>query len=123
MLPWFFKVDNEVISYPVPVALYSNDESFELQVVLAGQCLGQLSGATVAPYLRSGVLLPVLTPYMADIASYFVYYGSRYSQPMRVRSFVDFAIKRLVGNTDYVLSIEELLGGEQRARQIIQARH
>lgn len=118
VFPWFFKVDADLITYPIPVALYSNDENLELQAVLAGQCLGQLSGATAAPYLRSGALLPLMVKYMPDIASYFVYYGNRRSQPERARAFIELAIHRLVGNTEYVLSQQELLAGEQRAAQL-----
>ncbi|WP_298609070.1 LysR family transcriptional regulator [uncultured Thiothrix sp.] len=119
LMPWFFKVDQTVINYPLPIAFYSNDENLELQAILAGQCMGQLSGATAAPYLRSGQLLPLLVQYMPDIASYFVYYGSRRSQPARVRAFVELAIQRLVGNTEYVLSTEELITGEQYAKTLV----
>lgn len=118
VFPWFFKVDAGIISYPIQAAFYSNDENLELQAILAGQCLGQLSGATAAPYLRSGALLPLMVKQMPDIASYFVYYGSRRSQPERVRAFIELTLGRLLNNTDYVLSMQELLEGEQRAQQL-----
>jgi hypothetical protein len=41
--------------------------------------------------------------------------GSRTSQPVRARAFIDLALKRLVDNAEYVLSAEELAAAELRA--------
>lgn len=48
--------------------------------------------------------------HMPDYASYFVYFGSRSSQPVRARAFIDLAVQRLVDSPEYVLSPEELRG-------------
>jgi predicted Zn-dependent peptidase len=53
---------------------------------------------------------------MPDHASYFVYFGSRSSQPARARAFIDLAVKRLVDNKDYVMSQKELRAAERVAR-------
>ena len=45
---------------------------------------------------------------VSDRASYFVYFGSRVSQPARARAFIDLAVRRWVGNDEYVLSETEL---------------
>ena len=45
------------------------------------------------------------------------YWGSRLAQPARVRAFIDLAIERLAGNTDYVLSAEELARLEVQGRR------
>jgi len=97
--------------------LCSNDEVFELQAVLAGKVLAQLAGVTAAPFIRAGQLVPVLVDYMPDYASYFVYFGSRTSQPARARAFIDLAVQRLTGNVEYVLGKEDLMGkrGPRRA--------
>jgi hypothetical protein len=59
----------------------------------------------------------LLTEHVADHASYFVYHGSRASQPARVRSFVDLAVKRLAPTTDLVLSAKELAAAERKGRK------
>ncbi len=73
----------------------------------------QLAGVTAAPYIRAGQLVPLLVEHMPDRYSYFVYYGSRNAQPARVRAFIDLVVARLVNNSEYVLSRQEL---EQAAR-------
>lgn len=93
----------------------TNDEVLELQAALAGRCIGQLAGVTAAPYIRSGQLLPVLVGYMADLGNCHIHFGSRTSQPVRARAFIDLALARPVDNDAYVLGEEELAAGEQRA--------
>ncbi|MEY4754038.1 MAG: hypothetical protein RJA44_1713 [Pseudomonadota bacterium] len=108
LAPWHLHIDGQVVAHPVAPALISNDEGLELQAVLAGQVLGQLAGPTAAPYIRAGRLIPVLLAHMPDFASFFVYYGSRSSQPARARAFVDLAIERLGNSPQFVLTAEEL---------------
>jgi len=108
LVPWRFQVDGEEVEQPVVPALYTNDEVLELHAVLAGRVIGQLAGVTAAPYIRSGRLIPLLVEHVPERYSYFVYYGSRITQPARVRAFVDFAIERLTNNATYVLSRSEL---------------
>jgi DNA-binding transcriptional LysR family regulator len=117
VVPWRVKVADEVIEQPVAPALYTNDEVVELQAVLAGRVLAQLAGVTAAPYIRSGQLVPLLAEHMPDVHSYFVYFGSRSSQPARVRAFIDLAVKRLTNNPEYVLSPKELKSGLRRTRR------
>jgi len=110
VLPWRVRIGDEATDQPVVPAICSNDELFELQAVLAGRVLGQLAGVTAAPYIRSGQLVPVLVEHMPNYASYFVYFGSRSSQPARARAFIDLALQRLGENCDYVLGPKELRG-------------
>jgi DNA-binding transcriptional LysR family regulator len=121
--PWRLQFDGEQVEVAVAPAICTNDEGLELQAVLAGRCIGQLAGVTAAPYIRSGALLPVLVNYMPDTASYFIYYGSRASQPVRARAFIDLALSRLVDNPGYVLSPAELAAGEREALALAQRRH
>ena len=106
--PWHVKVGDQAIDQPVVPTICSNDEVFELQAVLSGKVLGQLAGVTAAPYIRDGRLIPILTEYMPGYASYFVYFGSRTSQPARARAFIDLAVTRLTDHPEYVLGAEEL---------------
>lgn len=115
--PWHVRLGDQTIDQPVVPAICSNDEVFELQAVLAGKVLGQLAGVTAAPYIRSGQLVPILSDHMPDFASYFVYFGSRTSQPARARAFIDLAVERLTDNPEYVLSGRELIWEHRRARR------
>ena len=115
--PWHVRLGDQAIDQPVVPSICSNDEIFELQAVLAGKVLGQLAGVTAAPYIRSGQLVPILADHMPDFASYFVYFGSRTSQPARARAFIDLAVARLTANPEYVLSGKELAGTHRRTRR------
>lgn len=113
--PWRLKFDDEIHELAVAPYICTNDEVLELHAVLAGRCIGQLAGVTAAPYIRSGQLLPLMVSQMADLANYFIYFGSRTSQPIRARAFIDLALKRLVDNADYVLGKDELSTAAMRA--------
>ncbi|MGO4377006.1 LysR family transcriptional regulator [Pseudoduganella sp. RAF53_2] len=108
VVPWRIRLGDQVVDQPVVPAIYSNDELFELQAVLAGKVIGQLAGVTAAPFIRSGQLIPILADHMPDYASYFVYFGSRSSQPARARAFIDLAVRRLDDNSEYVLKHKDL---------------
>ncbi len=108
IVPWRVKVGDDVVEQPVAPTICTNDEILELHAVVAGHVIGQLAGVSAAPYIRSGHLVPLFVDHIPDRSSYFVYFGSRSSQPARARAFIDLATKRLVGNTQYVLSSKEL---------------
>ena len=114
VLPWHVKLGEQVVDQPVVPAICSNDELFELQAVLAGKVLGQLAGVTAAPYIRSGQLIPILVDHMPDYGSYFVYFGSRSSQPARARAFIELAVQRLGDGSAHVLTDRELQAGRRR---------
>lgn len=108
VVPWRVKVGDDVIEQPVAPALCTNDEILELQATLSGQVIAQLAAATAAPCIRAGQLVPLLVDHVHAYASYFVYFGSRASQPARSRALVDLAVQRLVDNHEYVLTDREL---------------
>ncbi|MDR7379681.1 DNA-binding transcriptional LysR family regulator [Rhodoferax ferrireducens] len=110
-MPWEFKVGDEVVARNITAALLSNDVELEARAVVAGQAIGQLVGTTAAPLVRAGQLVPLLTAHVADHLGLYVYYGSRSAQPSRVRAFIDLAVERLVGNTQFVLQPHELAAG------------
>jgi DNA-binding transcriptional LysR family regulator len=121
VLPWRVRVGDVVVEHPVVPALCVNDEELETHAVLAGQVMGLLTGVAAAAHIRSGRLVPLLTQHVDDQSSAFVYYGSRAAQPVRVRAFIDLAVKRLAGNADYVLSAEELVAAEAKGRAALKA--
>jgi DNA-binding transcriptional LysR family regulator len=116
--PWRMQFGGEQVDLAVAPYLCTNDEGLELQAVLGGRCIGQLAGVTAAPYIRSGQLLPLLVDHMPDMASYFIYYGSRSSQPGRARAFIDLALARLVDNPEYILQPAELAAGQAQALEL-----
>jgi len=113
LAPWHLALDGALVEHPVVPALISNDEGLELQAVLAGKVLGQLAGTTAAPFIRSGRLIPILLENIPEFASYFVYYGSRSSQPARARAFVDLAVERLTDCPQFVLTHQELVRAQR----------
>ena len=117
VLPWLLKVDGEVVALDLPPALSTNDAALEVEAVLAGHVIGMLSGLSAAPLIRAGKLVPLLSAHATDHLSVHVYYGSRASQPSRVRAFIDLTVQRLGQGTDYVLDARELATAEARGRK------
>jgi DNA-binding transcriptional LysR family regulator len=117
ILPWLLDVDGEVISRDVSPALSTNDAQFETEAVLAGHVIGLLSGLSAVPLIRSGRLVPLLAQHATDHMSVHVYYGSRTAQPLRVRAFIDLAVERLAGSSQYVLDARELAAAEAKGRR------
>jgi DNA-binding transcriptional LysR family regulator len=109
ILPWYLKIDGEIQHRYVTPTLSTNDTELELQAVLAGQVIGQISNLSAAGHVRSGTLVPVLLPHMTDHIGVHLYYGTRTAQPKRVRAFIDLAIRRLLNTSDYVLTQKELV--------------
>jgi len=113
--PWYFNVAGAVEEQDIRPAFSTNDLELEVQLVLAGQGIGQLTNLSAATHIRAGRLVPVLLPYMSADYGVFLYYGSRKAQPKRVRAFIDMAIARLQDAPDFVLGSKEL---EAAARAI-----
>lgn len=106
--PWHVRMGQEVVHRPVPGALSTNDVELELESILCGMVIGQVSSMYAAPLMRDGKLVPVLTEHATDHLGLYLYYGSRAAQPRRVRAFIDLAIKRLADNPRFVLTPREL---------------
>jgi DNA-binding transcriptional LysR family regulator len=117
VLPWLLKVGGEVVAHDVSPSLSTNDAQLEIEAVLAGHVIGMLSGLSAAPLIRAGRLVPLLSDHATDHLGVHVYYGSRTALPSRVRAFVDLAVERLAGSTDYVLDVRELAAAEARGRR------
>lgn len=109
IVPWRVRVGDSVREQHVRPAFSTNDETFELRAVLAGEIIGQLAVPTAASLIRSGRLVPLLLEHVVDDLSLFIYYGSRTAQPARVRRFIDLVVERLTNSTDFVLGKDELV--------------
>lgn len=116
VMPWEFRVGEDIVSRPVRADFMTNDVDLEAQAVLAGNYVGQLIGVSAAPHVRAGRLVPLLTAHVSDHLALYVYYGSRVAQPARVRAFIDLAIARLADNPALFLQPHELAPARGRAR-------
>ena len=116
VLPWYLNIDGEVVHRHVAPTLSTNDTELELQAVLAGQVIGQVANLTAASHIRAGRLVPLLLQHMTDHIGVHLYYGSRASQPRRVRAFIELAIERLSNPPSLVLPPKELAQAAGRGR-------
>jgi DNA-binding transcriptional LysR family regulator len=116
VIPWRIKAGDAIAELHVAASVCVNDEELETQTVLAGHAIGQLSGIAAASHVRAGRLVPLLTEHVVEPANAFIYYGSRAAQPVRVRAFIDLAVKRLANNADFVMTREELTEAEAKGR-------
>ncbi|WP_457319823.1 LysR family transcriptional regulator [Roseateles sp. P5_E11] len=115
-MPWEFLVGDEIVGRDVASVFMTNDVELEANAVVAGQCIGQLVGATAAPLIRSGQLVPLLTQHVCAHLGLYLYYGSRVAQPARVRAFIDLVVERVVGNPAWVVSAQELAAAARKRR-------
>lgn len=122
VLPWYLQVAGEVVHRDLPLALSTNDTELELQAVLSGQVIAQLSGMSAATLVREGRLVPLLTQHTTDHMGVYVYYGSRNAQPKRVRAFIDLAVQRLHGGGACILTTKELASAESNGRKAFNRR-
>ncbi|SHM85567.1 LysR substrate-binding domain-containing protein [Rhizobacter sp. OV335] len=116
VVPWLFKVDGEVVARDIFPTLSTNDAQLETEAVLSGQVIGMLPGLSAAGLIRAGRLVPLLVEHITDHMGVHVYYGSRTAQPSRVRAFIDLAVERLAGSSDYVLDARELAAATSKGR-------
>ena len=117
LMPWEFKVGADIVSRAIRADFATNDVDLEARAVLSGEFVGQLIGATAAPLVRAGRLVPLLIEHVCDHLALHVYYGSRVAQPARVRAFIDLAIERLAHNPALFLQPHELAPARKRARK------
>jgi DNA-binding transcriptional LysR family regulator len=115
--PWYFTVEGAIEERHLRPALSVNDLELELELVLAGQAIGQLTNLTAASHIRAGRLVPLLLPNISAQYGVYIYYGSRSAQPKRVRAFIDFAVERLHEAPTFVLSRKELEAAAQSGRR------
>lgn len=106
--PWYLNVDGEIVQRHFPTTVTTNDTELELQAVLTGQVVAQVSAMSAAALVRAGRLVPLMPQHMTDHMRLYLYYGSRKAQPTRVRQFIDLTVQRLADNPRFILSAEEL---------------
>jgi DNA-binding transcriptional LysR family regulator len=118
VLPWYLLDGGEVVHRMMPPALSTNDVDIELHAALSGQVIAQLPGMLAVPLIRAGRLLPLLTAHTTDHMSAYLYYGSRASQPSRVRRFIELAVERLADASPHVLTAKEMAAAPAKTRKL-----
>lgn len=108
VFPWYVNINGEIQTREFAPTVATNDSDLEIQATLSGQVIAQLSSLSVTRLIRSGQLVPVLTQHVASHLHLYAYYGSRKAQPLRVRKFIELAVKRFTDNPDLTLSAGEL---------------
>lgn len=118
LLPWSITLDGDRTPLELAPAFSSNQAQLEVDAALSGHVIAQLVGYSVVDHIRAGRLVPVLLDHIDDNSSLFIYYGSRTSQPQRVRAFLDLAIERLCDNPALLLADKELRKAAAEGRKL-----
>ena len=90
MVPWELHVDGGTVYKDVPAVLSFNNVEAEVEAVLAGIGIGQLSQYMVQAHLAEGRLVAILPQLTTANGGLFMYYQQRTQMPLRVRNFIDF---------------------------------
>jgi DNA-binding transcriptional LysR family regulator len=106
--PWEFMIGDEIVYREIPAALCANDVDAEADAVLAGLAIGQLGSFSAVGAIREGRLVPLLLKHLTQRESIYIYYRHRTEQPLRVRTFIDFMVSKLVDDTRFYLTKTEL---------------
>lgn len=108
VLPWEFSIHNQTEYRHPEITFCTNDTETETEAVLAGLGIGLLDSINAAPRLRAGELVPLLTPFISSRRGLYIYYEQNKNMTRRVRLFIDFAIEKLLNNTLFFMSADEL---------------
>jgi DNA-binding transcriptional LysR family regulator len=90
MVPWELNIGGETVYQEVPAVASFNNVEAEVDAVLAGIGIGQLSMYMVKDALARGALLPILPKLATANGALYMYYQQRTQMPLRVRHFIDF---------------------------------
>lgn len=108
ILPWEFQIGEDVKFEHVSSVIFSNDIEVELQAVLDGVGIGQLDSIVASEHIRNGRLVPMLLETVSERYGVYLYYAPRPDMPLRIRTFIDFAVSSIRSNTQFAFSADEL---------------
>lgn len=91
---WRFSRDGQEFAVPVSGNISANEVTAITQAALAGAGIALQPTYMVAPHLRSGALVPLLTDYRVPDKGIFGVYSSRQFVPPILRSLIDFLVER-----------------------------
>jgi DNA-binding transcriptional LysR family regulator len=93
IVPWELRGEGGTIYQDVPCVASFNTAEAELEAVRAGVGIGQLTLYMAERDLAEGRLVHLLPQHVTSNAGIYMYYAQRSRMPMRVRHFIDFAMK------------------------------
>jgi DNA-binding transcriptional LysR family regulator len=107
-MPWEFDVGGESSLITTSPVICCSDPEAEMQAVLAGIGIGQIDSINAAAPLRTGELVPLLISSTSERMGLYIFYAQRSNMPRRVRRFIDFAVERLSGTSQFNIKKAEL---------------
>jgi DNA-binding transcriptional LysR family regulator len=113
---WLLGPDNAPASPPVRGNFLANDITALVTAAVHGHGLVFAPLPLVLPLFRSNALVPLLPDRIARPAHLFIHYPNRKHLPVRVRSFVNFALDRFRNNPDLVSDPRRLIAPFVRAK-------
>jgi DNA-binding transcriptional LysR family regulator len=90
IVAWELDIGGETVYQEVPAVATFNNVEAEVDAVLAGIGIGQLSLYMIKDALEQGTLLPILPKLNTANGALYMYYQQRTQMPLRVRHFIDF---------------------------------
>jgi len=100
IIPWTFRQGEDVLAEELSARLTTNDGDSQLQAVLSGAGIAQLSSYRAAPYIRTQRLKPLLLGHVSDTYGLYVYMPRRNQVPRRARALADFLHEELSKHPD-----------------------
>lgn len=94
IMPWRFEKENNDVSIKIPCIMSVNDSNVLLQAVLAGFGISYMSYLFAEPYLKDGLLLPVLPDYHKPSRPVWVVYPQRTFIPKRLEVFIEWLMEK-----------------------------
>lgn len=113
---WLLGPDNAPALLPVRGNFFANDLTALVTAAVHGHGLVFAPLPLVLPLFRSNALVPLLPDRIAKPAHLFIHYPNRKHLPVRVRSFVNFALDRFRNNPDLVSDPQRLIAPFVRAK-------
>lgn len=92
---WRFVVDGRDLRLPVEGGYVFNDSAAKLDAARAGLGLAYEIEPVVRADVRAGHLVHVLEPFLPEIPGFHIYFPSRAQMMLKLRAFIDFAVKEL----------------------------
>lgn len=108
-MPWEFDISGTSVFQSLPVIMSTNDPEVEMLSVISGTGIGLIDSINAHAPICQGCLVPVLTSLVSERMGLYLYYGHRADMPARVRHFIDFATRKLLGSRDFLFSKDELI--------------
>ena len=103
-------------SPPIGGNFLANDVTTLVTAAVHGYGLVFAPLPLVLPLFRSNALVPLLPDWMSKPAHLFIHYPNRKHLPVRVRSFVNFALDRFRKNPDLVSDPQGLVAPFVRSK-------